>query len=428
MSMDLTTTKYMIRAKIIADGMVEKPDVVGAIFGQTEGLIGDDLDLRELQKTSRIGRIEVNLQFKSKKSEGEITVPSSLDQVETAILASALETIDRVGPCKAKIETQSVEDVRATKKTRIIERAKELLSKIMEESKSAGVDLTDSVRQAVQVEEIVSFGQDKCPAGPNVESTDAIIVVEGRSDVLNLLKYGIKNSIAVEGTSIPQTIVDLAAKKNVTVFVDGDRGGELIIKEILQVAEVDHIARAPRNVEVEEMSQKQIIKALRNKIPTDQFLEMFNISIPQKSDNDNKSGSGSSSGSRSDRVGNGKPQNQNNNSGGSPKIDSGKPPAKTLSSDQEAYKNTLNTLNGSLKANLLNGSYEVVKEVNVRNLTDDLKDTPKGVTAVVFDGVITQRLVDLASEKGIKAIVGMKKGNVTKQPKNIDIIIKADLD
>ncbi|HNL87406.1 MAG TPA: DNA primase, partial [Methanoregulaceae archaeon] len=61
------TTKYLIHLHLEAEGVVEKPDVVGAIFGQTEGLLGEDLDLRDLQRTGRVGRIDV--QISSKKGE-----------------------------------------------------------------------------------------------------------------------------------------------------------------------------------------------------------------------------------------------------------------------------------------------------------------------------------------------------------------------
>ena len=57
MVIDPATTKYLIKAHIKADGIIEKSDVVGAIFGQTEGLLGDELDLRELQRSARVGRI-----------------------------------------------------------------------------------------------------------------------------------------------------------------------------------------------------------------------------------------------------------------------------------------------------------------------------------------------------------------------------------
>jgi DNA primase len=244
---DPSTTKYIIKARIMADGVVEKPDVVGAIFGQTEGLLGEELDLRDLQKTGRMGRIEVDVNSKKGKSEGTIIMPSSLDQVETSILAAALETIDRVGPCKAQIQVSDIEDVRVAKKTRIIDRAKELLKNMSRAARTSELDISDEVRQSVQVEDIISYGPDKCPAGPNVASSDSIIVVEGRSDVLNLLRYGIKNAIAVEGTNVPQTIKNLSKERSVIAFVDGDRGGELILRELRWPPATGRSRSSPKN-------------------------------------------------------------------------------------------------------------------------------------------------------------------------------------
>ena len=282
MVIDPATTKYMIKARIKADGIIEKSDVVGAIFGQTEGLLGEELDLRELQRSARVGRIEVELESKNGKSEGVITLPTSLDKVETVILAAAFESIDRVGPCKATIVAERVEDVRVVRRKQVIERAKELLNKVIEEGKVEGESIADNVRQAVQVEEIVHFGPDHCPAGPNIDKSDSIIIVEGRRDVLNLLKYGIKNVIAVGGTNIPRTVLDLTKERITTAFVDGDRGGELILKELLQTADIDFVARAPQTREVEEIPQKLIMKALKNKIPAEQYAEMYDIKIGKK--------------------------------------------------------------------------------------------------------------------------------------------------
>ena len=62
-SIELSTVKYLIHIKFVIAGTAEKSDIIGAIFGQTEGLLGDSMDLRELQKTSRIGRILVKLQY-----------------------------------------------------------------------------------------------------------------------------------------------------------------------------------------------------------------------------------------------------------------------------------------------------------------------------------------------------------------------------
>ena len=448
MNIDPSTTKYMIKARLQADGIVEKPDVVGAIFGQTEGLLGDELDLRDLQKSGRIGRIEVEVSSKQGKSDGEILIPSSLDQVETVILASALETIDRVGPCKAKINILSIEDVRISKRQKIIDRAKDLLTELIKQSKSSGVDLTESVRQSVQVEEIVHFGKDHLPAGPNVQDSDAIIVVEGRSDVLNLLKSGIKNAIAVEGTNIPRTISDLSKERVITAFVDGDRGGELILRELFQVAEVDFVARAPRGMEVEELTQKQIMKSLRNKIPGEQYMEMYGLSLepkekveqePERAERHYEKAEKPHREPREKRE----PRRHEREPREIkerepvPAVAEAEPaaepepfeeePTKHLSETQIKFRDMINELGSTSKAKILGADMERLKEVPVRELVNTLKADATGVVAVVFDGIITQRILDIASDKKISTIVGTKMGNITKQPTSVDVWSKDDL-
>ena len=433
MEIDPSTTKYLIHARISADGIVEKPDVVGAIFGQTEGLLGDELDLRDLQKSGRIGRIEVEVTSNRGKSEGKVYIPSSLDQVETAILASALETIDRVGPCRARIAVDKIEDVRISKRNKIVDRAKQLLNEMIRESRVSGGDLTDSVRQSVQVEEIIHFGKERLPAGPNIENSDAIIVVEGRSDVLNLLKHGIKNAIAVEGTSIPKSVADLARDKVVTAFVDGDRGGELILRELLQVAEVDFIARAPKGQEVEELTQKQIMKGLRNKMPAEQFIDMFNIQVTPKvlpGEEEAKQLA------QRPQVEAAVPIVQENheprprpefNNRNEERRQAPPEPSKRLSTDQEKLKSILIELSASSKARLLTEDWNVLEEIPVKELANKLKDSSDKITAVVFDGVVTQRILDLAADRKIPKVVGAKLGNITKQPTDVEVWTRDDL-
>ncbi|OGS43704.1 MAG: hypothetical protein A3K76_04640 [Euryarchaeota archaeon RBG_13_57_23] len=426
MDIDPSTTKYLISAKLSTDGIVEKPDIVGAIFGQTEGLLGDELDLRDLQKSGRIGRIEVEVSSTKGKSEGIVYVPSSLDQVETAILASSLETIDRVGPCKARITIEKIEDVRVSKRNKIVERAKQLLNELMKASKVSGVDLADSVRQSVQIEEVIHYGKERLPAGPNIDDSDAIIVVEGRSDVLNLLKYGIKNVIAVEGTNIPQTIVELSKEKVVTAFADGDRGGELILRELLQVAEVDFIARAPAGQEVEELTQKQIVKCLRNKVPADQFAEMLNIQGPSTKNGEKTGRRDEDRGERrrpeDDRGRHGREREQK-----PPSRFQEEKPVKRFSPEQLRWKGVLDELVNTSKAKILNASGNVLKEVHVSTLADTLKEGMEGVTSVVLDGIITQRILDIAVEKNISTVVGVKLGNIAKLPTNVEVLTKEDL-
>jgi hypothetical protein len=261
------TTKYLIRARVSADGVVERSDVVGAVFGQTEGLLGDELDLRDLQQASKVGRIDVEVDSENGQSFGRLTIASSLDRVETAIVAASLETITRIGPCQARVEVTNIEDVREAKRRAVVERAKELLAESFDEPLTTTEELLEEVRKAVRVEDITEYRG--LPAGPRVADSDAIVLVEGRSDVLTLLRYGVKNALGVEGTNVPETVADLTHDRTVTAFLDGDRGGELILRELLQVGEVDYVAFAPEGRSVEDLSRAEVLAALRDKVPFD---------------------------------------------------------------------------------------------------------------------------------------------------------------
>ena len=429
MTSDPNAAKYQIRARITAEGVIDKPDVVGAVFGQTEGLLGDELDLRDLQKSGRIGRIEVEIDSRKGKSEGEIVIPSSLDQVETAILASGLETVDRIGPCRAKIEVVSVEDIRISKRQKVVERAKELLSRIQEGSKGVGMDLTEAVRKAVQVEEITTYGPEHLPAGPNIDQADALIVVEGRSDVLNLLRCGIKNVIAVEGTSVPQTVKDLSRGKTVTVFTDGDRAGELILREMLQTMDIDFVARAPRGSEVEELTQKQLLKCLRNKIPINQYLEMSGFES-----------TGASREPREERgEGDGRPDRRDDRGGRREERERGMPPprpvppplapapAAPLSPELTHYFDLLRGVENASRCLFVGEDDAVVGEAPIKEMIEAISNLGTPAKAVVFDGIVSQRLLDVAHEKGIGTVVGSRLGPVGKIPDQLRIFTKSDL-
>jgi len=400
MDIDPSTTKYVIRTKLKANGVVEKPDVVGAIFGQTEGLLGDELDLRDLQKSGRMGRIEVQVGSSKGKSSGTVLIPSSLDLVETSIMAAALETIDRVGPCKAEIKVEEIEDVREAKRTKIVDRAKELLSEVMESGKMTSGNLTESVRQEVQMEEISGYGDSKSPAGPNVKESDAIIVVEGRSDVLNLLKYGIKNAVAVEGTNIPDSIKELSKERVTTAFVDGDRGGSLILKELLETADVDYVAVAPENSEVEELTQKQIMKSLRAKIPKDQYVEMYDLELP------------------SDDVEQKNKTKKKRSSKGKKK----KPKKQKPKSRFDKYSDIIKDIKKEKKAVILDKDDEIIEEVPIRDLADELTSLEGKAKKIIFNGIVTQRLVDIAKEIDAELLLARKVSNVPKLPTSIEII------
>lgn len=366
------TIKYMIHASLEANGVVERPDVVGAVFGQTEGLLGDELDLRELLRTGRIGRIKVELQTEGGKTKGTIVIPSSLDRYETAIIAAALETIERVGPCEAKIRVEKIQDVRDTKRKYILERAKEILKRLEEELPETQ-EITEHVKDTMRAENIVEYKG--LPAGPEAESSDAIIIVEGRADVLNLLRAGIKNVIAVNGTSIPPEIVELTkSKKTVTAFVDSDRGGDLILRELLQVAKIDYVARPPPGRSVEELTRKEIIRALKDKVPASSIAQRV---LPDRRE------------------------------------------------IKSRLWDVMERLRGSLKGVLLNYGLEVTKEVPVANIREEIKNAD-GVMAVVFDGIITQELAELAASRGIKYLVGLTS-TASSPPAGVEIITQENV-
>jgi DNA primase len=403
---ELTTTKYLIHAQITANGIVEKPDVVGAVFGQTEGLLSNDLDLRELQRTGRIGRIQVNIHSNSGRAKGEIVIPSSLDRVETAILAASLETINRVGPCEAEIQTLKVEDVRAVKREQVVNRAKEIYKNMVESVGPESMKMIEEVREAMRVHEISEYGDDRLPAGPSIHTSDAIIVVEGRSDVLNLLKYGIKNTVAVEGVSVPQSIGELSKKRTTTAFVDGDRGGELILKELLQIGDVDYITRAPKGKEVEDLEKDEALRALRNKVPTSQFLatnNIFNDNNNHKKDN-----------RRSDKRNKKQKYSQRNQ----PRVEE----PEVEDDEVTLLKDMLKEFEGTGCGAILDEALNMTKEVEVEEIYEEIKNIEGTADTVIFDGVISQRLVDVASQKGIKKLVAFNSVNIVKKPNNIRLI------
>ena len=439
MMQNVDTTKYVIHAEIAADGIVERPDVVGAIFGQTEGLLGSDLDLRDLQKTGRIGRIDVQITSSGGKSSGAVSIPSSFDKVETAILASALETIDRVGPCIARIKVSNIEDVRASKRRYVVERAKQIIMEMFDENLLDTQGITEQIKQSVRVEEIIHLGKDNLPAGPNVLDSDAILVVEGRADVLNLLKYGIKNAVAVGGTNVPPTIADLCAKKVVTAFTDGDRGGELIVKELLQVADIDYVARAPDGKSVEDMTQKEIVRALRQKIPVEQVLDQYKIKNQPRKRREITTKRKSlirerplcvrNAAERAEAIPPRRIVPREVVPKSAPVVEeivvaAPQEPAPKPEPEREWFRQHMDELDGTLCARLMDKNHNVLREVAVRDLARDLNDSNGDVNGVIFDGVVTQRVLDIAADKGLEYLIGAKMGNIVKSPSCVRVVTK----
>jgi DNA primase len=397
------SAKYIIHATIEIEGVVDRPDVIGAVFGQTEGLLGSDLELRELQRSGRIGRIEVNVETRSGKTKGVIIIPSSLDRAETSIIGAALEIIQRIGPCNAKVQVQNIEDVRVSKRNFVVERAKELLKRMMETTMPDSQELADEVAYSVRVMEIQEYGKDRLPAGPAIDESDEIIVVEGRADVINLLKHGIKNSVAMNGTSVPATIIELSKKKVITVFVDGDRGGDLIIKELMNViTDLDYVTKAPEGKEVEEITKKEIHKALRSRIAGEQIkLE---------------TGKTVSNGAKKQPY-YAKPVQQQ------------KQYVKKHGISEEhkkLFRGMLESLVGTRGAQVLDEKINVLGKVPITELGTTIKSLTDGIYAIVFDGVIDRELARAAERSNIKCLVGMDS-KISPSETKLDVITASDL-
>lgn len=277
--------KYVIHATIKADGTVARKDVVGAIFGQTEGLLGEDLQLRKLQRTGRIGHVDVNLNNNKGRVKGEITMTSSIDQVSTAVIGAALETIDRIGPCKAIIRVQRIENVHSAKRDTVIDRAKSLLMEMIETGADESKNILDEVRAVLTLDTEVEFHG--MTAGPNVKKSEAIIIVEGRNDVRNLLKFGIKNAVATMGSGLKPELIELAGKKkSVTAFLDGDRGGRLLLMEISGSLgkSLTHVAMAPQSREVEHLEGKVVTKCLNQKEAANKAVSRIQAELAKEDD------------------------------------------------------------------------------------------------------------------------------------------------
>ncbi|VVB83400.1 DNA primase DnaG [uncultured archaeon] len=369
--------KYMIHANFSAEGALEKPDVIGAIFGQTEGLLGAELEMRELQKEGKIGRIEVDLHKEGKNTVGAVKIPTALDQSETTLIAAAIETIERIGPCDSQITVERIEDVRGSKRDYIVERAKKLMQEIhgTTDSREISAEIKDSARIAG----IKEYGENKLPCGDI--SGKELIVVEGRADVVNLLRNGVNNVIGMNGTKLPDEIKELSKTKEITLFVDGDRGGKLIAQNVVENADVTYIATAPDGKEVEELAGKEILMNLRKKVPVKDFFsnfsdrkKEFNKSYSQEKYNEEKKE---------------------------------KPIEKEFeltAEDKEKLKKISKENEGTGKAVLLDSRLNEMKTVSVKILTSTLKRSRTKVTAIVMDGIATMPVIISAEEVGCKVI------------------------
>ena len=339
-------------------------------------MFGPELDLRELQKSGRIGRIEIDLHSKNDKTTGTITIPTSLDRVSTALIAASVEAINRVGPCAAKVTLEKIEDVREARRKIIIDRAKEILHKWTIESMPSVDEVFKEVSETLKIGKVEKYGEDELPAGPELTGAKEIILVEGRADIINLMRCGILNTIALEGAKVPETIKKICKEKEATALLDGDRGGDLILKELLQVTDVKYISRAPRGKEIEECNCKEVLDALEARIA---IQDLF------------------------------KPKRE-----------------KQKTEMPKEMVEITKALEGTLEAVLLNDKMEQIERLPVSQLAEKLREMT-GVDTVIFDGIITQRIVDVASEKDIKRIIASRVSEAVKPSLTVQLTTFADI-
>jgi DNA primase len=395
--------KYLIKATITVDGIVEKHDIIGAIFGQTEGLFGEEFDLQTLQDKGRVGRIQVSIKTHGGKTQGEILIPCNLDRVETALLAAMIESVERVGPYDAEIKVVDIIDLRVEKIKKIINRSVELLKSWRKEKTPDVKEIIKRIEDLLKVPEPINYGPEGLPAGPGIDESDTIILVEGRADVINLLRYGYKNVIALGGAKrVPNTIKDLSTKKKIILLVDGDHGGDLVLKEVLRSIKVDYVARAPPNREVEDLTGKELEEVLNKAQPVFSYLEGL---LKQ--------------GNRDAQL----------------LLDSQKKLHGIIKEVMEetltipiAITETIKSLQGTLEAVLYTREWEEIKRTPVRDLVNEISSAEKdSIYAVVLDGIITQRLIDISSEKNIKILIGARIGKVDFKSPNVVTLTFSEL-
>jgi len=357
--------KYHVKLSFEVDGLVERADIIGAVFGQTEGLLGPEMNLNELQRVSKVGRIEVDIKTTENTTSGTALLPMSTDVDTCALIAAAIESIDKVGPFDCKFKLDAIDDVRASKKEDIVRRAKEIKQKWSTKSVSEGDTMLKDVHEGFSGK-ITTYGPNKLPCSTGIFDSSWIILVEGRADILNLLRAGYDNALAIEGAKIDESIKDLCVKKDkVVAFLDGDRAGGFILKELKSVVNIDLELRADEGVEVEELTPQRIADILKG--VTDEVKQQT-----------------------------AKPKEVS---------ETDKPLA-------EATSKVYQDLNETLEAIGLDSDNNQLFKVPISELVEKLS-TQSGIKYLILDGIITQRLLDGAKQSGIECVVGHRIANLS---------------
>ena len=357
--------KYHVKLSFEVDGLVERADIIGAIFGQTEGLLGPEMNLNELQRVSKVGRIEVNTFNTDNTTKGDALLPMSTDIDTCSLIAAAIESIDKVGPFDSSFKLDAIDDVRASKKEDIVKRAKEIKQKWATNSVSEGDEMLKTVHEN-NSDKITTYGPKKLHCSTGVFDSSWVILVEGRADIINLLRAGYENALAFEGGRIDESIKELCDKKErVVAFIDGDRAGGFILKELKSIVKIDVELRADEGIEVEELTPKRV----------DEILSPVAKQITQELE---------------------APSLKNEDD----------------TSLAEICKPKYSDLNESLEAIALDSDANEVFKIPISELVPKISGQ-SGIKYLLLDGIITQRLFDAAKEAGIESIIGHRTAKLT---------------
>jgi 5S rRNA maturation endonuclease (ribonuclease M5) len=350
--------KYHVKLSYEVDGLVERADIIGAIFGQTEGLLGPEMNLNELQRVSKVGRIEVNAKSTSNTTNGDALIPMSTDIDTCALIAAGIESIDKVGPFDCTFKLEAIDDVRAAKKDDIVKRAKEIKQKWATKTVSEGESMLNDVHQGDKGK-LSTYGPSKLTCSSGIFDSKWVILVEGRADVINLLRAGYDNVLAIEGAKIDESIKELCnSKDTIVAFLDGDRAGGFILKELKSVVTLDYEIQADSGVEVEELTPQRLDEILR---PI------------------------------ADEIKEGKPAPEL-------KSEDDKPMADVAA---KVFPN----LNETLEAVALDGEQNEIFKVPISEVVSKLS-SQSGIKYLLLDGIITQRVLEGAKNAGVECVIG----------------------
>ncbi|KAG2472778.1 MAG: DNA primase DnaG [Nitrosopumilales archaeon] len=212
---------------------------------------------------------------------------------------------------------------------------------------------------------LTTYGPSKLTCSSGVFDSNWIILVEGRADIINLLRAGYDNALAIEGAKIDESIKEICdSKDNVIAFLDGDRAGGFILKELKSVVNIDYELRADSGVEVEELTPQRIDEILRP--VAEKLKEQTTPTIKSEADG----------------------------------------PIAEIAS--KIYPN----LNETLEAVGIDNDQKEIFKVPISELVGKLS-TQSGVKYLILDGIITQRLLEAAKNAGIECVIGHRVAKLT---------------